>query len=172
MMPEQVVNRARASIGGGCIYGLGKGGFHPSALYPWNMNRECDCSGFASWCLGVSRLIDEGHPFKGLFMGSWLETSAIYRDASDPAPSAFQRIDLLAAAPGDLYVFGDRRHDGHVRQGHVAVISSVGPQGPEALVHCSAGNWRTLRDAIQETEVAEFWKERGAIVARSVLLGT
>lgn len=171
MTPDHAVARARSAAGHGCKYWLGTGGMHPSDLYPWNKDMCCDCSGFVSWTLGLSRLVGPSSPLAGVFPGSWLETSAIYADATAPSPGAFLSIPWEQARPSDLLVYGDRKDaDGSRHQGHVAMVSSIGPDGPEAIVHCSLGNWNQHGDAIRETAVEPFWRLRNAVVARCVVV--
>lgn len=150
--------RARSAIGHGTLYKLGKGGFNPASPHPWNALGECDCSGYAAWCLGVSRHTE--HPFYAHQNGGWLETSAIVADAHSSF-GMFEAIRWEQAQPGDLLVYGDS--GGH--QGHVGVVSEVNDSGPTAACHCSSGNARVRHDAIQETGVA-VWSLNGGIVAR------
>lgn len=159
MIRQNVLARARRSIGQGCIYRLGAGGMHPEAAVPWTAAKQCDCSGFAMWALGLSRLIN----------GHWYDTSAIVADALN-ALGIFADVDWLHAQPGDLLVYGDAGGGG---QGHVGVVATVAP-GPETFpltaIHCSAGNYRRTGDAIRETGV-EIWTHHAyALVARYQLL--
>lgn len=148
----QAVARARSAIGHGCKYGLGKGGMEPSRQWPWNDAMECDCSGFAMWALGASRVL-------------WFDTSRIVSEATNTRPM-WEAYPWELAKPGDLIVYGDRRGtDGKVRQGHVGVVSEVNAEGPTLVVHCSGGNWREHSDAIRETVPTVFVLGR-AIIAR------
>ena len=149
----EAVERARSVVGMGCIYKLGKGGFDPKALAPWNRQMQCDCSGFVSWCLGVSRKTD--NPWYAKQNGGWFETSAITRDATSPF-GVFTEVARNDAKPGDLLVWGDR--DG--QQGHVGLVS-----GPTTIIHCSSGNFRKTGHAIRETDMAIF-DANEAIAAR------
>lgn len=168
MTNEDVVARARSAISKGCIYGLGKGGFHPEDPHPWNAVKECDCSGFASWCLGVSRMIGPKHPWKGKVHFEWIETTNCFEDAAQGPDEAFTAVPWNAAQPGDLLVYGDRpaTATSKKRQGHVGVVASIGHGGPQTVVHCASSN---KPDAIQETE-CHLFAARGAIVARLTLL--
>lgn len=168
MTPEQVVQRARFAVNGGCLYGLGCGGYHPEDEAPWNKDRKCDCSGFASWALGISRWIqNDRHPLFGRFPGSvWVETSAVWR-AAQRLDGPFVAVPWELAMPGDLLVWPDRKDDaGKQRQGHIGVVASIGPAGPASVVHCASSN-RT--DAIQETS-PDLFLRRAALAVRYALL--
>jgi cell wall-associated NlpC family hydrolase len=144
MTGAEVVARARSAMGGGCIYRLGKGGFNPKSIAPWSKQFECDCSGFASWCLGVHRKTD--NPWYVQFNGGWFETSAIVRDALSPF-GVFTEVARFDVAPGDLLVWGDANG----QQGHVGIVS-----GTATIIHCSKGNWTLTQDAIRETAMTIF----------------
>jgi hypothetical protein len=162
MTLTEVVDRARSAVGHSCVYRLGKGGFIPTLERPWNANREADCSGFVSWCLGVSRHTD--HPWYEKYNGGWLETTAVARDATSPY-GMFDMIPWSKAKPGHVLVYGDR--DGH--QGHIGVVSQVGVDGPLKAIHCSKSQSVQHGDAIAETSV-EVFRAHGAIVARCALI--
>ena len=153
MTGPEIVARARSAIGGKCIYALGKGDAKPLAPVPWGDDRECDCSGFACWCLGISRL----------YAGRWLGTDEITAEAQLPG-HIFEAIPREQAEPGDLIVF-PRRSAGH--HGHIGVVATTDHSGPLTAVHCSLGNWTHAADAIQETDCAVFWLN-GALVARFI----
>ena len=72
---DNPIDRARSAIGKKIAYKLGKGGYHPEDPSP-SWFGESDCSGFVSWCLGISRKknFGDGH--------QWVSTSDIYRDAT------------------------------------------------------------------------------------------
>jgi len=135
------------------MYKLGKGGFDPKALHPWNRTMQCDCSGFVAWCLGVSRKTD--NPWYAKQNGGWLETSAITRDATSPF-GVFTEVARYDALPGDVLVWGDKAG----AQGHVGIVS-----GPTTINHCSSGNFRVTGDAIRETST-EIFDKNDAIAAR------
>lgn len=159
MTAAEVAQRAQSARGHDCTYRLGKGGFNPASPYPWNSHGECDCSGFAAWCLGFPRHVD--HPWYVQMNGGWIETSQIVRDALSPF-GFFEKIDWAQARLGDLIVYGD--HDGH--QGHVGVITDLDGDGPKMVTHCSLGNFRTFGDAIGES-VPGLWKMHNGIIARA-----
>lgn len=164
MKRDDVVQRALDSAGRGCKYKLGAGGrlWHKST--PWNpITRECDCSGFAAYSLGVDR--HTNHPWYVSFNGGWLETTAIVRDARTAAFGMFTELPWVDAVPSDFLVWGDAGG----KQGHVGVIVSVNPKGPMLVAHCSTGNWRRTGDAIRVTDAAIF-AANAAVVARCALV--
>lgn len=155
------IARGRSACGKKTIYSLGKGGMYPDLDHPSNNQKQCDCSGFVSWCLGVSRYVQHGHPWEHRFLEPWISTTSIFEDAKNGEPdSVFKKVDI--AQPGDVIVYPD--HDGG--QGHVGLISEAREGVPIKVIHCSNGNFKNLGDAIQETTVADYWKKNGAIFAR------
>lgn len=159
MTRSDIVERAQSSIGRGCIYQLGKGGMKPDSPAPWDGAFKCDCSGFASWCIGQSRQTKNPHYVNR--NGGWLETTEIVFDAKGIHSGMFHEMSWLDAEPGDLLVYGDSNG----RQGHIGIVSEVDADGPSKVIHCSSGNFKHFKDAIQETGVGAF-KLRNAIVAR------
>ena len=163
MTADDLIVRARSVIGQGCVYKLGMGGRLWHRKTPWHPGTlECDCSGFIAWVGGVDRHTD--NPWYVKQNGGWLETSAIVRDAKEQGLGMFDQVPWEQARPGMLVVYGD--HDG--KQGHVGLVSGVNDDGPLHVVHCSAGNTRAFKDAIQETS-AGLWQLHGGIVARWAL---
>jgi len=108
--PAQRLKRARSATKHRTIYRLGQGGYKPNAPHPWDTERECDCSGFQSWVIGLPRHYTFGRH-------KWISTTDIYRDAMG-AQALFRRID--APVPGCLVVYGDPVGGG---QGHVAIVT-------------------------------------------------
>lgn len=153
---ETVLARARAAIGHGTIYVLGQGGRDPGAPNP---GKQCDCSGFAAWAMGVDRYLPN-NAIPGITFGDWFETTALWKDAKSPFGFVIE-VPWREALPGDLLVWPD----GAGHQGHVGVCASLGAAGPETVVHCSLGNRKTHGDAIMETGALLFLK-REAVVAR------
>lgn len=152
--------RARSAIDRGCNYKLGAGGRRWHKGTPWHpLTFSCDCSGFVAWCLEVDR--HTSHPFYKNQNGGWLETSAIYRDSQLAGVGMFDAVTWQDALLGDLLVWPDRNG----KQGHVGIVSESSPVGPSRVIHCSAGNWRLMKDAIQETSVG-LWLNNGGVVAR------
>lgn len=114
----------------------------------WPTNARCDCSGFVDWCLRLfpARRVD--HPLYRRVNGGWFETTAIHADGHH-STGFFTR--LSEARPGALLVYPDHRgSEGHV--GLVLEAAGPGVQGVTRVVHCSLGNWRSKKDAIQVTE--------------------
>ena len=163
MKGSEVVARARSVVAKGCLYKLGSGGMRPHDPHPWDSARRCDCSGFAAWCLGVSRQTD--NPWYKNQNGGWLETSAIVRDCETPY-GIFALVTRQHALPGDLLVYGDyKSSDGVTKQGHVGICSESNAKGPTKVIHCSSGNARKTGDAIRETDV-QWWELAGGVIAR------
>lgn len=156
MTRQEAVNRARSAIGYGCTYALGKGGANPFRAVPWGDDKkESDCSGFVAWALGIHRVI-------------WLDTSGIVRMATAPL---FRAMPLGDAQTADFLVYPDYTDaNGQHHNGHVGLVSEVGPTGAEKAVHCSLGNWRRESDAILETGVDLWISNPATIVARPVFL--
>lgn len=155
MTREQVVARALSAVGQGCAYTLGTGGANPLRTVPWGDDKKVsDCSGFACWALGIHRMI-------------WLDTFRMHWFAVGHTP--LREVGWLEAKPGDLLVWPDRIIEGIKHEGHVGVVTQVGPAGASRVTHCSAGNWRASGDAIQETGVEKF-VEAKAIVGRPTMI--
>jgi hypothetical protein len=114
---------------------------NPASPVPWSNDGLCDCSGFAAWCLKASRHTDDWWYHE--WNGGWIETSAIVRDTLTEY-GFFSPVEWKDAKPGHLLVYGDK--DGH--QGHVGIVSEVGPDGPMMVIHCSRGNDALVKDAI------------------------
>lgn len=117
------VDRARTALGKGISYKLGKGGVDPKAKLPTS-NKECDCSGFISWVIGLNR--DQTKT-----LGFWISTSDIAFDA-DHRHKLFVRTENPEI--GGFVVYPD--HDGH--QGHVALITGI--HGDLTILDCSMGH--------------------------------
>lgn len=153
----EVIARALSAVGAHTAYALGAGGRNPRAKRPAVMG-ECDCSGYAAWCLGVDRYLPNG-AIPHLPGGEWFETSNLYRDARSPFGFVAQ-VDWEMALPGDLLVFPDVGQ----KQGHVGVVVEVDAKGPTRVAHCSTSNAKH-GDAIAVTGPEVFVRNR-AIVAR------
>lgn len=157
-----VVARARSQVGKPILYALGEGGRDPREPDCTTTGR-CDCSGFAAWCVGIDRDLDNDLiPYAR----GWFETTHLW-DASDTPFGFVRRKSLAYATPGDLLVYPD--HDGH--QGHVAIVVAVpgwvSPAVPPhpwpsfvdlTIVHCAVMNERASggASAIAETTGALF----------------
>lgn len=129
-------------------YGLGEGGFDPK---DWCPKLLCDCSGWVSAKLGMSRnQSDKKKPWSEKI--PWIETTAIYNDAKG-AQLLF--VPVVLPVPGCLIVYPDRKILGVRRQGHVGLVISQ-----SLAMDCASG--RGAR-AIQ-TRPNKFWLDRGGIV--------
>ena len=156
MTQTESVARAFSCLGQHCAYELGKGGFDPALPFPWKTGHlSCDCSGFVAWCLGVGRHTD--HPWYKPVNGGWLETSAIYRDATTPGYGMFDEVPRDSVGIGDLVVYGDF----HGQQGHVTSTADV------EVIHCSNGAWKIYADAISKSPPTH-WLTHGGIYVRYV----
>ena len=154
MTSAEAVTRARSACGQGCTYVLGKGGMRPDRPFPWAIAedvKQCDCSGFAMWVLGLSRKVN----------GLWYDTTRIVSDSKGEQTLFEARDSWVYALPGDLLVWGDKGKS----QGHVGVVTEVDGVGPIRVAHCSSGNYRTTLDAIRETDPGIFARN-GAIAVR------
>lgn len=144
-------SRARSFVGYLCRYGLGRGGF--SVKNPIQKG-QCDCSGFASAMLGMSRWQEElDKPWSSAI--PWIETTAIYNDAKG-AQLLF--VEVAEPVAGCLVVYPDRKVAGIRRQGHVGVVDLVESRS----IDCASGRFAR---AIQFRDTS-FWldKKRGGIV--------
>lgn len=160
-----VVQRARSVVNTG-KYVLGKGGMKPDSASPLNTAGESDCSGFAAWAVGLSRHQPNNVFYKAL-NGGWLETTAMTADGLRPG-GLFEKVTVPEA--GDLICYGDRKvktAEGKLKtvQGHVGVISEVVNGKVTRVIHCSSGNYRRMKKAIQETSPEVFYNN-GAIYLR------
>ena len=134
----RVVERALRAVGT-CTYSLGKGGRHPEADSPGDGEGRCDCSGYASWALGLDRK-------SGAIDGGWISTDSIVRDARGPR-RMFREVPIGDAKPGDLVVYPGRFVAGRrVGIGHVGVIVEPGPTILACRVaHCAASGKVAVR---------------------------
>ena len=150
-----VVTKALSAQGKHILYALGHGGWHPDDPLP-TRDLGCDCTGFASWALGVCRQCkDPAFP--------WYETTAIVHDALGDCRH-FDHVRWADAQPGDVLVYGDRKDkDGSRHQGHCGIVTAVDTSGPLKVCHCSKGASLAAGDAITETS-PDAWKTRGIVV--------
>lgn len=128
----EVVRRALSVVGRG-TYALGKGGRRPHDPTPFDAEGRADCSGYASWCLGLDRYQPTG------IDGGWISTDSIVRDANGPH-KLFRVVSIDGALPGDLVVYPGRFLAGkRVGIGHVGVIVEPGATILACRVaHCAA----------------------------------
>lgn len=150
---DVLLTRARSACGRSTIYRLGAGGMNPSLPMPWTglNDHSCDCSGFVSWCLGLSRRLTGVPWYDAQHNGEWLNTDAVVRDANSPY-GFFDKIS--EPRPGAIIVFP--RADAN-NYGHIGIVSEVGEKSEDLrVIHCSAGNYNKLKDAIAETDARVF----------------
>lgn len=128
----EVVKRALSCVGRG-VYRLGKGGRRPSDPAPFDAGGFCDCSGFASFALGLDRYQPTA------IDGGWISTDSIVRDARGPH-RMFREVPITEAKAGDLVVYPGRFVAGkRVGIGHVGVVVEPGPTILACRVaHCAA----------------------------------
>lgn len=145
------VRRARSAAGRGIRYGLGKGGFDPNAVLPSGKDRLCDCSGFAlAWAFYLNRTPKKGR-------AAWLETSAVYADATGPQKT-FVRISAPVA--GCAVVYPDRKVNGVHEEGHCAIVTDATFDSEKAVtlkgIDCSSGQSKRTGQAITERDLTFF----------------
>ena len=130
-------------------YNLGSGGMSPSDPMP---DGRCDCSGFVSATIGMSR----HQEFKGKPWSShipWIETTAVFDDAKG---AQWLFVPCAEAWPGCIVVIPDRRILGIRRQGHIGIVS----QDPTIAIDCASGRG----DRAVGLRPVSWWTKRGGIV--------
>ena len=152
MTVQQLIARARSASGRAIKYKLGKGGESGLSSLPADKNGQCDCSGFACWCLAMGRR--NNHPLYKKFNNGWINTDAIVYDAQN-ATGYFRKLDV--PAPGAFIVYPSPEPG--VKVGHVGLITEVtvvdDKVRPSKVIHCSSTNSKT-GDAIRETDPSVF----------------
>lgn len=151
---EALLARARSAAGSKTKYLLGAGGMKPAAAHPGS---TCDCSGYVSWVLGLSRMTD--HPTYKKYNGGWINTDAMVNDAS-VATGFFTKLD--APKKGCIIVY-PKAASGGPNYGHVGIVTEVASGKAKKVIHCSSGN-SALGDAIAETG-PEVWNRPSTIFA-------
>jgi LysM repeat protein len=142
--PDLLITRAKSAVNKGIRYRLGAGGMRPSAPLPTTDN-FCDCSGFVCWVIGLSR--ETTIPFYQKF-GGWIFTDSMVADINSQV-GIFER--LVVPEVGCIVVYGAGN-----KIGHVGIVSETQSGKMKKVIHCSAGNDRKFKDAIQETSPAVF----------------
>lgn len=145
-----LIGRARSLLGKGIIYKLGQGGRNPALTPAQLAGSQLDCSGFVAWCLGFDRYIT--NPFYAAENGEngrgWFETTAAYKDANNGG-GILTRI--AAPVPGCIVVYGDSTVGGVHTEGHIGIVTEVGPGGTlQKAINCSSSAYRHFNDAITE----------------------
>jgi hypothetical protein len=138
---QQTLSRAHSALAKKTVYKLGQGGFDPSKP----MTKECDCSGFIAWAIGIPRELPPGSDH-------WLSTDEYWAGGKPVKDGLFTEIALADALAGDLMVYPDS--GGH--QGHICLINQVDHNLPTFIIHCSLGNWNHFGDAIRITDPSIF----------------
>jgi hypothetical protein len=156
MKVSGMLARARAALGYKTVYLPGQGGFDPAARDPRGAKGGCDCSGFVCWALGIGRKTD--HPLYVRLNGGWINTDAIVHDAGQPT-GYFEPLEQPRR--GCLLVFPKPPT---MSYGHVGIVTRVARGRAAKVIHCSATNFRTAGDAMQETG-PEVFERPGAIYA-------
>ncbi|HEY2961376.1 MAG TPA: peptidoglycan-binding domain-containing protein [Pyrinomonadaceae bacterium] len=151
----QSLSRARTGLEEKITYVLGRGGYDPTIM----LTKECDCSGFIAWAIGIPREFPPGSQ-------RWLDTDAYWSGGGGAAKAAgfplLREVPAAEAEPGDLIVFPDPAPH---KQGHIGMISGVDQQGELRVIHCSKGNWTHFGDATRETDAA-VWKNQPTRIMR------
>jgi cell wall-associated NlpC family hydrolase len=157
---DEVVFRARRTIGHGTLYRLGAGA-PQTAPHPWDETGACDCSGFVCWVLGISRY-QPMFSFLKIMNGGWMNTDGMVCDAMHPT-GYFEPV-TDEPLPGDIVVYPSAWYAKQLKEtnrsscpriGHVGLISVANGRASR-VIHCSSGNYRTHSDAIQETDLTIF----------------
>lgn len=80
-----LLRRARSAVGQATIYHLGSGGIDPLADTPGNHQKECACSGFVCWALGIRRMTT--HPLypRDQHGHEWINTDSMVMDIGRPS---------------------------------------------------------------------------------------
>ncbi len=138
--PRRVTRAKFASTIQGTKYKLGRGGVDPSDRYP-SSGEMCDCSGLASWVMGLPRKHDFGRYH-------WINTDAMLAD-SRGHQDLF--LPLEDPVPGCFVVYG---RSGNT-PGHVALVTSLDPL---TGIDCSSSVSKRTGSAISERNIEFFLK--------------
>jgi hypothetical protein len=137
--PNNLIERARSVINKGIKYKLGSGGVNPSLELPTS-DKQCDCSGFVCWVLGLSRKTTI--PFYQKY-GGWIYTDSMVEDVNRET-GIFEKLAIPEV--GCIVVYGAGS-----KIGHVGIVSEVENEKMKKVIHCSSGNFIKYDDSIQET---------------------
>lgn len=154
--PQSRLTRILSVVGKPCTYDLGAGGYDPKAAHP---GKACDCSGFASWGLGISR--DPKRNKTGFEF--WISTDSIYDDAKG-GQVLFRQVSTPVV--GCLVVYPDKYRDGKKEsEGHVAFVTKfdgktlVGIDCAGSTSRRTAKNLDGVARAINEHDISYFLKQ-------------
>ena len=165
---QAMVDRAKTCLPVDFRYSLGCGGWEPTDKLPatlvWRRPKGkflpvkalwCDCSGFISWLIGLSRK-------HTIVPGLWgISSVSIYRDAVDTSKQKYFRTLLPTeqVEAGDFLVYPDYRdpETGKSKQGHCAIV--VNPAFHIVIDMASSTDGVTRR-------VASYWSK--SVVVRYV----
>lgn len=162
-------------------YGLGAGGYNPAAALPWGDYQAragedparvkvrraqrmawCDCSGFTSWAIGISRHAP------GAISGDWISCDAMVRDARGPN-AMFKQVAIPEVQLGDVLVYAGRHENGQrVAIGHCCVVIErpdvVARFADLTVAECQAGSSPAVR-----RHDGSLWDRKNGIAIRLVL---
>lgn len=141
---SELVTRARSVVNCPLLYKLGSGGMFPKDALP-SRDEFCDCSGFVCWVLHLSRKTNI--PFYKQF-GGWIFTDSMAHDVHKSS-GIFEKLQF--PEPGCIVVYGAGK-----KIGHVGIVSEVSGNAMKRVIHCSSGNSKKFKAAIQETTPVVF----------------
>lgn len=166
----ELVARARTQVNTGIKYQLGAGPRSRRDVCAGGSDKYCDCSAFVCWCLGMDKLNEQWGWLTAL-NGGWYNTSGMWYDAM-----VFERFgsfyELDQPAPGAVVVYPSRTLTGDSvskRYGHCGIVTECeiikGPDGrvgskASKVIHCSSGNYQRTGDAVQETNLEVFDRQK------------
>lgn len=175
MTVDELLERARSQIGLGTVYRMGGGKIVPFGADCRDELGGCDCSAFVCWALRIRKY--QGGEFWWLaeLNDGWLNTDGIWLDARGdgmmPKPASplttgnFTQIS--EPSPGCIVVY-PAEHIARVpgsKAGHAGIVTQVQDVTRWQVIHCSLGNYRLSRDAIQETDPEVFLRNRSTLFA-------
>lgn len=147
------IERARSFVGHSTRYQLGAGGMDPR-IEPPGLT-ACDCSGFLSIVMGISRKQgDKDKPWSASI--PWVETTAMVRDAAGPQQLWVRIRDPI---PGCFVAYGDTDH----HEGHCGVATEVIGSRVTRGVDCASGIYRRTGDAIHEHPIPYLSEHPGRV---------
>lgn len=169
MTVPELLARARSAIGRKTKYRMGGGSLDPRTPGPQGEDGACDCSAYATWCLGLRKYQPDLAWLRAV-SGGWYSTNGIWWDAVLEQTGHFTEMwdphpGCVIVYPSSVIAAAVRRATFDVQSaevarapsvGHVGIITEVRSGRPTKVVHCSAGNYRRTGDAIAETGAEVF----------------